>query len=216
MKNVLLLLMLAGLFAGCVNSGSVTVGSSFAPVAKDELGRKYINTESKDRICYEKFSMAWNDDSGFRLYCSENRPEAAVWRSTSPKADKHVAIGTVSRKLYRIPGGQDALLEFARTSVEQMPKTKYTMIDSKFEKITFLGQDAVRVFCEFRENGREIFTRQTTVVFKCPDEPDNFLYFVVWVQSGREKDYKNTEIDSQGEKFFQRLTLDNRQTDGDL
>ena len=73
---------------GCTHS-TITVGSSFAPLAQDSRGIKYIKSDECREIKYGKFIMPWDEKAGFRVYQPENSPEKAVWRSLLPMADVH-------------------------------------------------------------------------------------------------------------------------------
>ncbi|MBR2625262.1 MAG: hypothetical protein IKD23_02570 [Lentisphaeria bacterium] len=190
------------LFAGC-SSTVVNIGSSFAPLAKDGRGINYIKSDGCREIRYKKFAFNWDEKAGFRVYQPENSPEKAVWRSMLPVTENHSAMGTVYRRAYSLADtSQDGLLNFAEKAFSEVPRTRIKIMEQKFEKIAFAGQPAIRVYCVSKETGREIFMIQTTIVFPCPEDPENFLYFVAWSQRGREKDYRDEELVRQGELFL--------------
>lgn len=199
--------LLLPLLAGCTST-VVEIGSPLAPLARDSRGIKYIKAPQCRELRYENFTMAWNDQAGFRVYQPENSPERAVWRSILPVADNQTALGTVYRQGYALADtSQEGLLQFARKAFSEIPRTRIRVLEEKFEKVTFAGQPAILVYCISRETGKELFTIQTTMVFPCPEDPENYLYFVAWSQRGREKDYQDEAVTRQGELFLKSFKL---------
>ena len=201
MKNLLYALLLPVFAVGC-SSIEVEVGSAFTPYREDALSRRFIYAPEAKSMNYELFTMKWDERAGFCLFVSENTPKQAVWRSRLPKNEHHSAFGTVYRRPCHLTApGQDGLLEFVQNAFKDIPHTRIQVLEQRFDKISFAGQEAVRVYCTSKDTGKEIYTCQTTIVFPCP-ENGGVLYFIAWSQRGRKADYMNADVIRQGELFF--------------
>lgn len=206
MKKFWLFAGLALLLTGC-STVEVTVGSPFTPLREDALGRKFIYAPEAKQINYELFTMKWDEKAGFCLFESENTPHQAVWRSRLPDKENLSAFGTVYRRPCHLSKpGQEGLLEFAQNAFKDIPRTRIQLMEQRFDKITFAGQEAVQVYCVSKDTGKELYTIQTTIIFPCP-ENGGVLYFVAWSQRGRKADFRNAALIRHGTLFFESFAL---------
>ena len=206
MKKLFYVAVLLVFAAGC-SSIDIEIGSPFTPTREDALRRKFIYAPEAKRMNYELFSMKYDERAGFCLFASENTPQHAVWRSRLPDKEHLSAFGTVYRRPCHLSKpGQEGLLEFAQNAFKEIPRTRIQLMEQRFDKINFAGQEAVQVYCVSKDTGKELYTMQTTVIFPCPDN-GGVLYFVAWSQRGRESDFRKEEIIRQGELFFNSFSL---------
>ena len=201
--------LLTLLLTGCF--GPVIVVGEFAPMQRDAGGRPYIHAPSGiyNEIRYKDFSFAWNEKDNFRIYPSENTVTHAIWRSLlADPAKMQSAFGeAVKSRHSQSRTDQEALEAYARQCYTPPQFSKFKLLKLETEKCVFNGREAVRVYNETYEKERDLYMANTAYCFACPDEPEKYLYFVVWSERSRKADFRRPEIIRQGELFFKNFRL---------
>ena len=97
--------------------------------------------------------------------------------------------------------------KYVENGCRQLPGSKIKRTALKIEPGHFKGIPALHVYMETFEEGRALALREESRYFFDPLKPDTFVYHIHWSERGKRSDWKSSEAEKQGKRFFQCFKL---------
>lgn len=209
MKKFLLFFLLPFVLTGCLGP-TVTIGE-FVLLESDGKGRAYVYAPSPtfNEIRYKNFSFDWDSKDGFRIYPASNSPERAMWVSVFADAEKmHTFFTYAGRDRHSLTRtDRKALTDFVRARSNPGPHSKHRLDKLEITPCSYLGQAALMIHRESYEEKRDLYMQESGYIFPCPEEPEKYLYSVIWSERGKKEDFQDPRFARQGRRFLESFRL---------
>ena len=133
----------------------------------------------------------------------------ALWASVLNNEENLYSVLFFVRKErhYREKPDVNLLKTYLEHAYRQMPGSRIKRTAFKAEVCKFKGQDAVSVYMETFERGRNLYLREQSFYFFDPVQPETKLYHVAWSERGKAMDWKKSQAEAQGKRFLECFKL---------
>ena len=212
MRKMFFLLSLAAVMvcsSGCLGP-VLYVGDRFVPL-KNYKGIQVVDARNSvyKEIHYQGFGFDWDEKDGFIIAPRSNSLNNALWASVLNNEENLYSVLFFVRKErhYREKPDVNLLKTYLEHAYRQMPGSRIKRTAFKAEVCKFKGQDAVSVYMETFERGRNLYLREQSFYFFDPVQPETKLYHVAWSERGKAMDWKKSQAEAQGKRFLECFKL---------
>ena len=198
------------LLAGCNPSPVLKVGDPNVRL-KNHRGTMVVDAPNSvyREIRYRGFGFDWNENDGFLIRPEDNSPDRALWGSILRQKDKNYTVLFFAEKQphYLQKADIELLREYMKHAYRANPASKIKLLKLTVEECKFKDRDAVEVYMETFEAGRELYLLAHSLYFFDPVQPERFIYHLAWSERGKKKDWRSPEAEKQGKRFFESFKL---------
>jgi len=200
---------IAGCLCGCLGP-VLRVGDRFIPL-KNHHGVPVVSAPNSiyKEIHYSTFGFDWDEKDGFIIPPQRNSLNRAFWASELTRKEKlySVLFTADKRRHYLQNPDIKTLKAYLEGAYRELPGSKIKRMALDMEQCKFKGEDAIRVYMETFEKGRDLYLREVSYYFFDPREPQNLIYTVSWSERGKKEDWRTHEAEVQGKRFLECFKL---------
>ena len=203
------------LFSVSILSLLLTSCASVLVVGRDEIPTKKSNginifdvPENCKAIEYNGFGFDWNKADNFGVMPVENTPDNLLWLSDASKwKEQHSIVFRVEKLThYQMKSDLKQLRKYLERIYRVAPGSKFELKKLEFTECKFKGLEAIFVYMETYEAGRELHLRECSYFFADPMHRESKIYSVSWSERGK-KDSWCKDAERLGKLFFTRFKL---------